>query len=222
VEAKKRESIKRMFAHDLAGKRAGLEATVKAQMDDDLALIAQLEAEKANEVAEDAGKKRRLAQEAATYHQYLVDTRKAEEVYEAECDLFMNEEARKASVIRRAKVQAEQHKRAEMMLDVVRTLQLQMEHKWNAIMQARMEKMNEAKQIATGIAALNKQSEAKDLALKRENKEHQLRLIAQREEVEHERAMIKQADVDLNRTLSDGFKSEEQRINDAIAAIALR
>lgn len=125
-------------------------------------------------------------------------------------------------MIRRAKLKAEQHKRAEMMLDVVRTLQQQMQYKWNTIMTARVEKMNEAKQIATGIAALNAQAEAREMAIQRENKQHQHQLIDQREEVEHERAMVKQADVDLNRTLSEGFKSEEERINAAIAAIAIR
>ena len=218
-EHAKKETIKRMFAHDLSQKRTEMQATLKQLLDDDLALIAQLEAEKANEVAEEAGKKRRLAQEAHQYGQYLSDMKAAEEAYEKECDMFLAGQAKIESHKRREKHKAEKHKRAEMMLDVVRTLQQQMEFKWNKIMEARAEKLNEAKQMAMGIDALNKQAEAKEVARMAEMKEHQIQLVAQRVEKDTEIQADKDRTASLNRALLDGYAAEEDRINLAIAGI---
>jgi len=218
-EFAKKETIKRMFAHDLAQKRTEMQATLKEQLDDDLALIAQLEAEKANEVAEEAGKKRRLAQEAQQYGQYLAEMKAAEEAYEQECDMFLRGQAKIEAHKRREKHKAVKHKRAEMMLDVVRTLQQQMEFKWNKIMESRAEKLNEAKQMAMGIEALNKQAEAKEAARVAEMKHHQIQLVAQRVEKDGEIQDEKDLTASMNKAMLDGYAAEESRINHAIAGI---
>jgi len=218
-ENAKKETIKRMFAHDLATKRTEMQSTFKQQLDDDLALIAQLEAEKANEVAEEAGKKRRLAQEAHQYSAYLSEMKAAEEAYENDCDIFLAEQSKLESRKRREKHKAEKHKRAEMMLDVVRTLQQQMEFKWNKIMEARSEKMHEAKQIAIGIEALNRQEEVKEAARMAYMKEHQIQLVAQRVEKDAEIQADKDRTAALNKGLLDGYAAEEDRINLAIQGI---
>merc|ERR1712195_413690 len=170
-------------------------------------------------LAEEAGKKRRLAQEAQQYGQYLAEMKAAEEAYEQECDMFLRGQAKIEAHKRREKHKAVKHKRAEMMLDVVRTLQQQMEFKWNKIMESRAEKLNEAKQMAMGIEALNKQAEAKEAARVAEMKHHQIQLVAQRVEKDGEIQDEKDLTASMNKAMLDGYAAEESRINHAIAGI---
>jgi len=216
MELAKKGQLRSLFDADVQQKRKAATMSIKEEIDSDLKLIDQLEEEKANEVAEAKTNKQMLAKQATMYAAYLQETRAQEAAHESACESFLASEAKKETQKRRVKQRAEKHKRALMMLDVVRTLQDQMQYKWNTIMQARLEKENEARQIAAGIADLNRQSEAKEAAVAAENHQHKVELSQQIADVRTLKQQEKDDERRLVRALANYHEKEETKIADAI------
>jgi hypothetical protein len=216
IERTKKAQLRSLFDEDVQQKRQQATQSVEEDIASDLRLIAQLEEEKATADVVARQNKQLLAKQAKMYAAYVQETRAQEEAHEAACDSFLASEAKKENEKRRLKQQEKKHRRAVMMLDVVQTLQDQMQYKWNTIMQAQMEKMNEAKQIAAGIADLNRQMEAKAAAAEAENAQHTSDLQQQIRDARSLKQQEKDDERRLVQALAGQRQKEETKITDAI------
>lgn len=220
VDVAKKHALKRLFDEDVQQKLEESAARTKEALDADLALIEMIKQEAANEVAAEANKKQRLRQETESYLGYLREMKAFEEEQERQRDLFLAEENKKAAAKRRAAFNKERAHRTEMMLNVVHTLQEQMEQRWVEIMQARANKQHEAEQIARGIADLNRQAAQKDAERAAGNAQHRTELLSQIDDIAARQVEEREIDAKLSETMLAGFAAEEVKINKELDRLA--